>query len=332
MKKKIHLFFRKPSKKVHYSVENFYKEIFKDLKDENLEIKTKVCPLSSKGIFNRIYLIFWAFFNQGDINHITGDINFISLFLQKKKTINTILDLYSVERLTGLKKFLYKIFWIRLPISKSSLIIAISKKIKNDLKNYLPKKKKIEVIDICTSSNFRKKSKKFGKIPKILLIGTRANKNLERVIKSLEKQKLKLIIIGELSIYQKNLLSNNKIDYKNYVGINNNYLIKQYFKSDILVFVSTYEGFGVPIIEAQKIGRAVITSNLYPMKYVAGNGALLVNPKSVKSIKSGILKIINNSRLRDNLINNGYKNVNRFKRDNIKKKYIENYKSILKIQ
>ena len=74
MKKKIHLFFRKPSKKVHYSVENFYKEIFKDFKDENLEIKTKVCPLSSKGIFNRIYLIFWAFFNQGDINHVTGDI------------------------------------------------------------------------------------------------------------------------------------------------------------------------------------------------------------------------------------------------------------------
>ena len=137
----------------------------------------------------------------------------------------------------------------------------------------------------------------------------------------MEKQKLKLIIIGELSIYQKNLLSNNKIDYKNYVGINNNYLINKYFKSDILVFVSVYEGFGVPIIEAQKIGRAVITSNLYPMKYVAGNGALLVNPKSVKSIKSGILKIINNSRLRDNLINNGYKNVNRFKKIILKKVY-----------
>ena len=80
MKKKIHLFFRKPSKNVHYSVENFYKEIFKDIKDENFEIKTKICPLSSRGIFNRIYLIFWAFFNQGDINHVTGDINFISLF------------------------------------------------------------------------------------------------------------------------------------------------------------------------------------------------------------------------------------------------------------
>ena len=55
MKKKIHLFFRKPSKKVHYSVENFYKEIFKDFKDENLEIKTKVCPLSSKGILPNFF-------------------------------------------------------------------------------------------------------------------------------------------------------------------------------------------------------------------------------------------------------------------------------------
>ena len=97
MKKKIHLFFRKPSKNVHYSVENFYKEIFKDFKDENFEIKTKICPLSSRGIFNRIYLIFWAFFNQGDINHITGDINFISLFLQKKKTIRLDLYLYYIR-------------------------------------------------------------------------------------------------------------------------------------------------------------------------------------------------------------------------------------------
>ena len=51
----------------------------------------KIYSFESKGIINRIYVI-WAVFNQGDVNHITGDINFISLLLSKKKTINTILN------------------------------------------------------------------------------------------------------------------------------------------------------------------------------------------------------------------------------------------------
>ena len=96
-------------------------------------------------------------------------------------------------------------------------------------------------------------------------------------------------------------------------------MIKLYFKTDILVFVSTYEGFGVPIIEAQKIGRAVITSNLYPMKYVRKR-SFISQSKKYKKYKIWNFKIINNRTLRDNLINNGYKNVNRFNRDNIKKK------------
>ena len=45
----------------------------------------------------------------------------------------------------------------------------------------------------------------------------------------------------------------------------------------MLLFPSNYEGFGVPILEAQSIGRPVITSKFQPTKNVAGNAAIFVN-------------------------------------------------------
>ena len=134
VKKKIHLFMRKPIKGLHFSTENFYFELFKNFNDRNFEIEFKICPLISRGIFNRVYLCLWAFFNQGSINHICGDINFISIFMNKKKTINTFLDFYSMRRLKGLKKLIYYIFWVIIPFFKSRKVITISKKTFNELK------------------------------------------------------------------------------------------------------------------------------------------------------------------------------------------------------
>ena len=69
---------RKPIKGKHFSLENFYYELFKKSNYKNIKIEFKICPLESRGILRRIYLCIWAFFNQGSINHISGDINFIS--------------------------------------------------------------------------------------------------------------------------------------------------------------------------------------------------------------------------------------------------------------
>jgi len=80
MKYKISLFMRKPIKGRNFSLENIYFDLFKSFKHKNLLIEYKVSPFVSKGIFNRILICIWAYFNQGDLNHISGDINFISIF------------------------------------------------------------------------------------------------------------------------------------------------------------------------------------------------------------------------------------------------------------
>ncbi len=78
-----------------------------------------------------------------------------------------------------------------------------------------------------------------------------------------------------------------------------------------LVFPSLFEGFGLPILEAQACGCPVITSNTSSMPEIAGKGAILVDPYSVDDIVSGMSRIMNHE-LRIKLIKAGFENVKRF--------------------
>ena len=322
---------RKPITGRNFSTENFYYNLFKNFKHKKIEIKFKICPLVSKGILNRIYLCIWAFFNQGNINHICGDINFISIFMSKKKTVNTFLDFYSMQRLKSLKKLIYKIFWIKIPFLKSESVITISNNTLRELNNYIDikGKKKIHVIGISVSNNFKKKlKKKISKTPKILVVGTSINKNIFNIIISLKNIYCKLIVVGQLNDQIINELNLNNIKYRNLVSINTKKLIDEYYKSDMLLFPSSYEGFGVPILEAQTIGRPVITSNLEPMISIAGEGAFFVNPKKPKEISEAIKTIIKNEKLRLSKIKKGFINVKRFKNSIILNEHLKVYKEV----
>ncbi len=330
-RKVVSLFLRKSIPGIHYSIENYYSELIK-YNNKKFTFKINKCPFESKGIFKRILLIFWAAFKQGDINHISGDISFISFFFNKKKTITTILDNYSLFRLKGIKKKIYYFFWIKIPIKKSVKIIAISNKTKNEIIRYCKvKKNKIAVIDVCISSFFKKKiKKKIIKKPKILIVGTGENKNIKNILLALNKINCELIIVGKLSYENISIINKFKIPLKNYVSISNKSILQKYYESDILVFASKYEGFGMPILEAQAVGRAVVTSQLEPMTYVAGQGAYYVNPYSIKSINNGIKIIINNDKLRNNLINKGFINVKRFNKLKILESLYNCYNEVLK--
>lgn len=69
-----------------------------------------------------------------------------------------------------------------------------------------------------------------------------------------------------------------------------------------LTFVPYFEGFGIPVLEAMYCDTPVITSNLTSMPEVSGDAALLVDPFSVESIKDGMIKIVKDTGLRNNLI------------------------------
>ena len=122
----INIFIRKKTKYYEYSIERFAKQLEKS-KTEQININIIRCPLTSKGLINRIYLIIWSFFHQGDVNHILGDINFISLLMKKDRTINTFLDCRLLNEFKGFKRIIYKFFWFHVPVMKSNLTTFISK-------------------------------------------------------------------------------------------------------------------------------------------------------------------------------------------------------------
>ena len=79
-----------------------------------------------------------------------------------------------------------------------------------------------------------------------------------------------------------------------------------------LVYVSYFEGFGVPIVEAFQSGVPVITSNVTSMPEVAGDAAILVNPFDVNEIAQAMLNIFQDPELRAGLIEKGLSRATRF--------------------
>jgi glycosyltransferase involved in cell wall biosynthesis len=111
--------------------------------------------------------------------------------------------------------------------------------------------------------------------------------------------------------------------------ISHDAVVEAYRRCDFVIFASLYEGFGLPILEAQATGRPVITSNRSSMPEVAGEGALFVDPESVVSIRSAVDSLLHDEGLRISLIEKGYQNVKRFHPNVIAAKYAAVYERIL---
>ncbi len=125
------------------------------------------------------------------------------------------------------------------------------------------------------------------------------------------------------------MLKKHNIKYENYFDVDDNQLVDLYKTSDMLLFPSLKEGFGMPIIEAQAASLPVITSNIEPMNIVAGKGALYVDPFDSNSIKEAVKKIIEDENFRKMIVGEGSENVKKYYPSAISKMYYDLYKKIL---
>ena len=85
----------------------------------------------------------------------------------------------------------------------------------------------------------------------------------------------------------------------------------------------------MPIVEAQQSGLAVITSNIEPMKSVAGEGAIFVEPHNIFEIRKAIIKLLEDKDYVTKLINSGIYNSNRYKDIFVLDKYKKIYQDML---
>ena len=85
-----------------------------------------------------------------------------------------------------------------------------------------------------------------------------------------------------------------------------------YSAADLFAFPTLYEGFGIPVIEAQRCGTPVVTSNCSALPEVAGDGAVLVDPHDVENICAGMTKVLGDKDYAGELIRRGLENAKRF--------------------
>lgn len=324
------VFYQRRSQEANFSIERLFADIRRALPG-GIETRLAVSRFPSRGFWGRLYNMVEAAFRQGDVNHITGDVHFLTFLLHQKRTVLTIHDLVSVHRLRGFRKSIFLFFWYWLPIRRSAVVTVISESTKEDLLRHLSvPPSKLRVISNCVSSTFQPTPKKFNTTkPVVLQIGTGANKNLERVAEAIQGVSCHLRIIGRLNDQHTELLRRFGVEHSSVSNISDDQVVEEYRRCDILVFASTYEGFGLPIIEAQATGRPVVTSRINPMTEVAGESACLVDPYDVTSIREGVIKVIHDPVYRDDLVARGFKNVERFRAEVIASQYADIYREVL---
>src|SRR3990167_6327176 len=232
------------------------------------------------------------------------------------KTVVTVHDLGAeyLPKMHQLKQQLYLKYITKYQLTSATKLIAVSKATMKDLVEKVGvDEKKISVVyegydkelfDIVSSKG--RSSSGRSLMPFFLFVGTvQPRKNLARLIQAFslfvdryslgsdEKRKTKnefnLAIVGSKGwdsdrIYElpKKLGIEGRVKFLGYVP--DEKMPALYSNALALVFPSLFEGFGLPILEAQASGCPVITSNISSMPEVAGKGALLVNPYNVDEI------------------------------------------------
>lgn len=325
----VHLIFRKKLPQYN-SIEELFGWLIPQFRGE-VEIDRIELPYSGAGIRSIIgnirYIRKKNFKNN--IVHITGHENYIAPFCGRN-CILTIHDIGSAFTGNAAKRLIIKIVWFWIPALFVKKITVISEFSAQEVKKLIPyAQHKIKVIHNPVSPELVYNSGNFNtEKPVILFLGTKPNKNLERTIDALAGLSCSLVIIGQLSPLQLEKLNKSGIEFINESFIPYKKIIEHYRNCHLVLFPSLYEGFGLPVIEAQAIGRPIITSNVASIPEVAGRGALLVNPEKINEIRYAVSKVTNNKILRDQLTKDGITNVQKFKSSYIAKKYIHVYNEL----
>lgn len=268
-----------------------------------------------------------------DIYHVTGHVHYIALVLPSKRTILTIHDLGFIHQNKGLKRYILKKLFLDLPVARLKYVTAISEATRDEIVFYTNCDiNKIRVIENPLTSPISDGTPRVfnSECPTILQVGTSSNKNLSRVIEAVLGLNCVLDIVGKLSTEQEDSLKQHGIDYRNSFGLSDDEMNAKYLAADIVCFCSTFEGFGLPVLEGQAADTAVLASNIRPINEVAGEGAELVNPNDSKQIRAGILRIIEDEERRSTLIVKGRENVKRFDPQKVAGKFDELYDEVLR--
>ena len=102
-----------------------------------------------------------------------------------------------------------------------------------------------------------------------------------------------------------------------------------YQRATAFLYISLYEGFGIPILEAFTSGCPVIASNSTSIPEVGGDAAIYVDPTNALAIEEAIARLCNDSRLQSDLRLKGYERAKHFSWEKVSRETLEIYRKVL---
>lgn len=234
---------------------------------------------------------------------------------QNVKTVTTVHDFtYELYR-KGPAKWMHS--WQKFrAIRNSHFVICVSQNTANDLMRFCPiDPSKIRVVYNGVSNNYYP-LEDTAHTNEVVFIGARGwYKNFTLAVQTLKYQPdLTLSIVGggELSDKELQLLEATIPGRYEWLGrLSEMQLNKLYNRAHCLFYPSSYEGFGIPIIEAMRSGCPVIAVNVSSIPEVAGTAAILTQKADVESFNKAFA-ILNSKQMRSDVIQKGFQQAARF--------------------
>ena len=278
------------------------------------------------------------------------------------KMVVTVHDLihqnFSMNRATTLDPFTYKVKQFgystifNLALRNSKKIIVPSNYVKSEiLKKFSVYKDKIvvtyegvdeEILKIKNQISNREIEKTMKhlniKPPYIFYVGNaHPHKNVEGLIKAFLRiqnlefrvqngYKLKLVLSGSDHYFWQRLKKENMHNDIIYTGyVTDEQLVALYMGAKAFVMPSFEEGFGIPLLEAMALGTPVVSSDAASLKEIGGDGAIYFDPNNLVEMESKIKEVLNNEKLRKELVEKGRERVKEFSWEKLAKETLEIY-------
>lgn len=226
-------------------------------------------------------------------------------------------------------------------VKESDHIITLSQTSKKDICEYFGiSKHRISGVLLGTKP-FESTKEKVVKQKYFLYVGAlKRIKNVSTVIKAFalfnkKKKEHKLILVGGdkwidpqiEEVYEK-LPANVKKQIDFYGFIDDKELFHLYQHAEALIAPSYYEGFGLPVVEAMKVGCPVIVSNRGSLPEIVGDTGLIADPNDAAAISKFMAKIVQSKSLRERMKENAMQRVKGFNWENCAKETLAIIKSV----
>ena len=274
-----------------------------------------VSPEYTQGLGPRIANLRAAARCRGDVHHVVGDVHYLAFALPPERLVLTVHDSVTLYRLAGWRREVFRQLWYRLPVRRAAAVTVISASSRDELLRWIgDDAQRVEVVPNSVGTEFEPDPRPFRTdAPVVLQVGTASNKNVERVAEALVGTNCRLHVVGELTPEQRAAIATTGVPLRELGRVSEADLVEAYREADMLVFASLYEGFGLPILEAQAVGRPVVTSDRLSMPEAAGAGAWLVDPENVRSIRAGVEQVVADADVRRRLVRDGFATVARYR-------------------